>query len=193
MQRRLALPQVVEKFANYYQRPGNGAWGELHVVLDDGNVSDDDVAWVEKSVRDKLNSSEYWLTRGPDHGHDMMYALMLCHYLRRLTRTQRLKLPHAVDRYVARAKQPGVFRWRHTPAQRRQDGRWRDGEVKFTCVTCHQGRAMRYSAYYLMVAIGTRALLRVAENAMFALKYGGGCPHISDGKDVPIPDFTGAR
>ncbi len=35
------IPDVVGRFADYLD--GHGAWGSLHVVLDDGNLRDDDV------------------------------------------------------------------------------------------------------------------------------------------------------
>lgn len=34
------IPDVLEQFRAYRARPGNGAWGSLHVILDDGNVRD---------------------------------------------------------------------------------------------------------------------------------------------------------
>lgn len=30
-------PEIIQRFADYYNRPGNGAWGIFHVYLDDGN------------------------------------------------------------------------------------------------------------------------------------------------------------
>lgn len=36
---RITIPAVIERFKEYHRR--NGAWGILHIVLDDGNVRDD--------------------------------------------------------------------------------------------------------------------------------------------------------
>lgn len=40
---RPSLPDVVGRFASYLEVDGNGAWGSLHCVLEDGNVRDGDV------------------------------------------------------------------------------------------------------------------------------------------------------
>lgn len=40
---RVLVPLIVD----YYARPENGAGGSLHIVLDDGNVEDDSVAFCE--------------------------------------------------------------------------------------------------------------------------------------------------
>ena len=47
------IPEVIERFRAYQERPGNGAWGSLHIVLDDGNVTDSDVAFCIDVARDK--------------------------------------------------------------------------------------------------------------------------------------------
>jgi hypothetical protein len=185
--RRLTLPQVVERFARYYERPRNGAWGDLHIVLDDHNVDDDSIDWCEKHIRD-------WLYDPPlaqwdyEIAHDKMYGLMLCHFLRRLTKTQRLKLPHVVDRYLKRAQEPGRFRWQHRRADLKWP--WRDGAVKLTCLTCRQGRTARYSAMYMLAGRlePAKILARVAEHAAYALRHFG-CPHVGDGRQLPSPDF----
>lgn len=39
--RKITLPQVINKFADYHDR--NPTWGSLHVVLDDGNYDDSTV------------------------------------------------------------------------------------------------------------------------------------------------------
>lgn len=66
------LPQVVE----YYRLPGNGAGGSLHIVLDEGNVSDDNVRFCIGWAR--------------DHGDDA--GVQLAEVLLRMSRTQRRKL-----------------------------------------------------------------------------------------------------
>lgn len=37
------VPEVLPLVRAYYAKPGNGAGGNLHIVLDDYNVRDDDV------------------------------------------------------------------------------------------------------------------------------------------------------
>lgn len=78
------IPDVVQQFATYYQMPGNGVWGSLHCVLDDCNVRNCDVeeakAWAAE--------------RGDVEGE------RLADILAKMSRTQRLKLPDAVDAYI---------------------------------------------------------------------------------------------
>ena len=40
---KISIPDVIERFRAYHNLDGNGAWGSLHVVLDDGNVDDHSV------------------------------------------------------------------------------------------------------------------------------------------------------
>lgn len=47
---KLTIPDVVDRFAAYVLR--YPAWGSLHVVLDEGNVRDCDVAWVRAYARE---------------------------------------------------------------------------------------------------------------------------------------------
>jgi hypothetical protein len=181
-EKRLTIPQVLERFARYYQRPGNEAWGDLHVVLDDQNVTDDFVDGCEQSIREWFNSVRAW-----DHetASNKMYGLMLCHYLRRLSKTQRLKLPHAVDRYLLRAKEPGRFTWKHWFTK----GPFSHGRIKVTCKACGIGASAGYSVLYRMIAKEQdcrRATVYVAENAIYRLKYSG-CPHVGErGENVSI-------
>lgn len=37
------IPDVIARFADYVEMPGNEVWGSLHVVLDDGNIQDSHV------------------------------------------------------------------------------------------------------------------------------------------------------
>jgi RNase P subunit RPR2 len=178
--RRLTIPQVVEQFATYYEK--NPAWGDLHVVLDDGNVKDVFVQCCLDDVYKSLHND--WRA---SHAQQMAWAEAhkLCRLLQRLSRTQRLKLPHAVRRFVERRAQPGQFLWRHVSA-RMSANLWTSGKVKLTCKTCGIGRAQRYSPEF-MYASGEyfdRAFLRLAENAAHSLKYAG-CPHV--GLSFPSP------
>jgi hypothetical protein len=80
---RPTIPEVVARFAAYRDRPGNGAWGGLHNVLDDGNVDDANVE----------HCREWCLYGGDAEGE------ALCELLSRMSKTQRRKLPSAVSVY----------------------------------------------------------------------------------------------
>ena len=69
------IPEVIERFRTYYTE--NPAWGHLHIVLDDGNVSDDNVIFCLDEAR----------TCG-DHE-----AVELAEILLRMSKTQRRRLP----------------------------------------------------------------------------------------------------
>lgn len=73
---KLTIPDVIEKFRAYHQKPGNGAWGLLHVVLDDGNIKD---CFVQGCIDD---IKKY-------HPEDTE-ALELAEILLKLSKTQRL-------------------------------------------------------------------------------------------------------
>lgn len=72
-----SLPDVAAMFRAYYQQPGNGAWGSLHIVLDDGNTDDD-------SVRLCIGFAQ---ERGDTEGERLANILLA------MSRTQRRKLP----------------------------------------------------------------------------------------------------
>lgn len=40
---KITVPEVIKRFTAYKQRPGNGCWGSLHIVLDDGNIKDSNI------------------------------------------------------------------------------------------------------------------------------------------------------
>lgn len=42
---RPAAQDVAKQIAAYYAKPGNGAGGHCHIVLDDENIRDDHVQW----------------------------------------------------------------------------------------------------------------------------------------------------
>jgi hypothetical protein len=45
------IPEVLADFKAYFQTPGNGAWGSLHIVLDDGNFRDGDVQFcIDRAI-----------------------------------------------------------------------------------------------------------------------------------------------
>jgi len=70
------LPEVIERFEAYYAKPGNGAWGSLHVVLDDHNLED-------VCVRGCIEFAE---ERGDSDGAELARLLL------RMSRTQRGKI-----------------------------------------------------------------------------------------------------
>lgn len=81
---KLTIPEIVEQFARYYQQPQNGAWGSLHVVLDDHNVDDESVEHCQE-----------WATkRGDTEGAELAGLLL------RMSQTQRAKLPHIVRTFL---------------------------------------------------------------------------------------------
>lgn len=41
------VDEVVELARAYYAHPDNGAGGSFHIVLDDGNLEDEDVHWCQ--------------------------------------------------------------------------------------------------------------------------------------------------
>ncbi|MGK3981344.1 hypothetical protein WMF38_57635 [Sorangium sp. So ce118] len=70
------VPDVLPLVRAYYAKPGNGAGGSLHVVLDDGNVDDDSLRLCEERAEE----------RGDRDGAALAKALL------RMSKTQRLKL-----------------------------------------------------------------------------------------------------
>lgn len=77
---RTSIPDVLDQFVDYLVKPGNGVWGSLHVVLDDGNVGNDTVRWV----------TDYARERGDEDG------VRLGEILQAMSRTQRKRLPYIV-------------------------------------------------------------------------------------------------
>lgn len=77
---RPTLPDVLDQFRAYYAAPGNGAWGSLHVVLDDGNVRD---CFVTGCI-------EYAAQNGDVEGERLARLLLT------MSQTQRRKLPELV-------------------------------------------------------------------------------------------------
>ena len=47
------VPDVFERFRTYHSKPENSAWGSLHIVLDDFNLSNADVDFCIGSAKDK--------------------------------------------------------------------------------------------------------------------------------------------
>jgi len=47
------VPQILPLVNKYYSRIGNGSGGNLHIVLDDGNVEDHHVLFCKKQCIEK--------------------------------------------------------------------------------------------------------------------------------------------
>lgn len=50
------IPDVWPLVVAYYAKPGNGAGGNLHIVLDDGNVCDESVRFCLKEAKNKSDN-----------------------------------------------------------------------------------------------------------------------------------------
>lgn len=74
------IPEVVDRFAAYYAR--NPVWGSLHVVLDESNYGDGDVAHCMGRA----------LTQGDQEGYELACTLM------RMSKTQRSKIGCVAER-----------------------------------------------------------------------------------------------
>lgn len=46
------VPEVLAKVREYEALPGNGAGGNLHIVIDDGNIRDSDVMFCREAAED---------------------------------------------------------------------------------------------------------------------------------------------
>jgi len=79
----ITISDVVYQFWEYYRKPGNGAWGNLHIVLADNNVKD---VHVEFCIKDAQQ-------RGDTEGADLGRILL------KMSKGQRLRLSAAVDAY----------------------------------------------------------------------------------------------
>jgi hypothetical protein len=88
-----AIPDVVERFAAYYEQPMNGAWGSLHIVLDDGNVRRSDVEFCLEAA-----------TAGGD-----TEGVALATILFEKSKTQRLKLGGSVDAFIKKRSEEALL------------------------------------------------------------------------------------
>lgn len=80
------IPDVLEKFVRYRRHKGWGAWGSLHIVLDDANTD----AGCAKFC------AEYAEQVGDTEGAEL--ARILC----RMSGTQRGKIGRMADEFIAR-------------------------------------------------------------------------------------------
>lgn len=81
--KRVQIPEVVGRFAEYYRN--HGAWGVLHVALDDGNIRESDVTWIAL-YSDKTQYDQNGLPYFDSIGVELAFVL------RSMTLTQRGKL-----------------------------------------------------------------------------------------------------
>lgn len=85
-----SIPDVLSKFISYYEKPENGAWGSLHIVLDDGNIEDSSVNFCIK-----------WAHDNNDPAGKELGELLL-----KMSKSQRMRLPDKV-REAVRSKRNG--------------------------------------------------------------------------------------
>ena len=70
------VPDVAPLVRSYYAKPGNEAGGSLHIVLDDGNVTDADVEFCRNRAIEARDDD----------------GVVLATILRAMSKTQRLRL-----------------------------------------------------------------------------------------------------
>lgn len=73
---RPTVPEVWPLVRAYYAIDGNSVGGNLHIVLEDGNIKDDDVQWCLDNARERGDAS----------------GVELAELLLKMTKTQRTKL-----------------------------------------------------------------------------------------------------
>ena len=74
--RKPTVPEVLPLVKQYYSRPMNGTGGNLHIVLEDGNVEDHDVEFCKKQC----------LERNDEEG------IVIVELLLKMSKTQRKKI-----------------------------------------------------------------------------------------------------
>ena len=77
-------PLVIALIHALYDLPGCGCGGIAHVLIDDENVTDDDIAWM----MEKVNSDDEWYTGSIER--DLVE--LLCRELSEMTLEQRLAI-----------------------------------------------------------------------------------------------------
>lgn len=73
---KITIPDVLDRFVDYFEKKGNGAWGSLHNVLEDQNIEDLHVRNCEKRAAE----------RGDSEGLDLARILL------QMSKTQRIRL-----------------------------------------------------------------------------------------------------
>ena len=85
---RIRIPDVVARFAAYYEHPGNDAWGSLHIVLSDGNTRACDAAFCSEWAAENFDTE----------------GVELANMLVMMTASQRGRLSRKVKEYLCRQK-----------------------------------------------------------------------------------------
>lgn len=52
---------IVPSIRDYYRKPGNETGGSLHIALDDGNLTDDDLRWCVHHARERGDHDAVWI------------------------------------------------------------------------------------------------------------------------------------
>lgn len=73
--------EVIELFQAYQDAPGNGAWGSLHIVLDDGNLAKHHIMWCFRECQK----------------HDDTMGMMLCGFMLALSLREKRSLYRMVN------------------------------------------------------------------------------------------------
>ncbi len=73
---KITVPQVLSLVKAFYQKEGNGCGGNLHIVLDDGNIEDEHILFCLRQCEAKSDTD----------------GIILCNLLQRMSKTQRLKI-----------------------------------------------------------------------------------------------------
>jgi hypothetical protein len=79
---KVTIPEVLDRFVAYYRGPRGGAWGSLHIVLDDHNIEDHSVQFCI------------------DNAGDDEEGAALGEILLKMSKTQRGKIPDLVRAIV---------------------------------------------------------------------------------------------
>ncbi len=79
-----SIPEVIDLFRAYYIKTGSDGWGCLHIVLEEGNVSNHDIEYCLKYAKDN----------GDIDGENLANILL------KMSKTQRLKIDSIVGRMV---------------------------------------------------------------------------------------------
>jgi hypothetical protein len=80
----ITVSELINKALIYHHLPGNGVGGNLHIILDDGNIKNNHIQYcleISKEKNDKL-------------------GIELCELLLKATKTQRQKLVNSYNLYA---------------------------------------------------------------------------------------------
>ena len=77
-----SITDVLPLFLDYFRK--HPTWGSLHIVLDDGNVSDSNIDFCENWAKERNDTD----------------GVKLARILKTMSKTQRLKLPNVVYKHT---------------------------------------------------------------------------------------------